>query len=78
MDPWQLMESHPALQTSQPARASWVNTEYRAMIAGGLDDNEWFAMSRPQRAARVAHLIGNEAVSAAVRFDQAEEAKRKK
>lgn len=78
MDYWQLVSGHPAFQKANQAKASWINTEYRAMIHGGLTDNDWYAMSREQRAARVAHLIGNEAVSAAVQYDRAEEAKRNK
>lgn len=77
MDYWQLINGHPAFQKHNQAKASWINTEYRAMIHGSLTDAQWFAMSREQRAARIAHLIGNEAVNVAVQFDRAEEAKRK-
>lgn len=46
------------------------------MIAGGLSDDQWYALPREARAARVAHLLANEAIRAAAEYDQVEKTRR--
>ena len=47
------------------------------MIESGLTDNEWFSMTREQRAARVAYCYGRDFVNGLAQYDQVEDAKRK-
>lgn len=77
MDYWELRRNHPAF-TREPnlSKGTWLNREYDALIAGGLTDDQWYSMSRAARAIRVAHLVGNETIRAAMQYDAAEKAKR--
>ena len=65
------------MQKAGDMSASYLHYEYEAMKEGGLSNEAWYAMPRPDRAARVAHMLLLRTIKACADYDAIEASKRK-
>lgn len=75
MDYQRLKQSHAAFKEPSFTSVNHLYLEYSAMKASAMTDAEWYSLSRPERAARVAHHLIEAAAKAADTHDQLDRAK---